>query len=640
LKYPLAVGFKKPHLPFVAPKKYWDLYDANEIRLAQHQAGIENASGYSIHDSHEFRGYEGVPKEGLIPAELQRKSIHGYLACVSYIDAQVGLLLKELDDLGIADNTIVVLWGDHGFHLGDHGMWGKHTTLENATRVPLIIRTLEANKVAQTNSPVELNDIYPTLADLAGIEIPTAINGRSLVPLLSKESKPVRAGALTIFKSRGSLGYSFRTERYRYTEWINKAGKCPAKELYDYESDPLEKINLADQKSHSEIQNQLAKQLRAHAQGCERLKPSEPESTPNPQPTSLNQSDDPIRASSNIKSDAPVLIGAASNAKFWDTSSYEIVNREFAYVTPGNDFKQTAIHPQPGKWKWKTADEWIERCKKNSQVMRLHSAISPQCSKWAKSDNRTPAELKQNLQEYMTEVCKRYNDQPHVRWMDVVNETVSRNGEWFGPREGNDRWENPWYQIGVDERHPLKPPVYIKMAFELANQHAPNIKQIVNQHGGMETAMWDKVKGIVEHLQDSGIRVDGIGWQGHIDTGFENDPNNMKALKSLIEWAQSRKLEFHVTEFNAWIRTEEGETISKDDLAAQAKTYLAVLEVLRDYGDTGVVTWCAWQIKDNETERGHLQGNLYDAEGQPKPALKAVKRFSQKSVAQKSANQN
>jgi GH35 family endo-1,4-beta-xylanase len=335
-----------------------------------------------------------------------------------------------------------------------------------------------------------------------------------------------------------------------------------------------------------------------------------------------------------------VLIGAASNAKFWDTSSYEIVNREFAYVTPGNDFKQTAIHPQPGKWKWKTADEWIERCKKNSQVMRLHSAISPQCSKWAKSDNRTPAELKQNLQEYMTEVCKRYNDQPHVRWMDVVNETVSRNGEWFGPREGNDRWENPWYQIGVDERHPLKPPVYIKMAFELANQHAPNIKQIVNQHGGMESAMWDKVKGIVEHLQDSGIRVDGIGWQGHIDTGFENDPNNMKALKSLIEWAQSRKLEFHVTEFNAWIRTEEGETISKDDLAAQAKTYLAVLEVLRDYGDTGVVTWCAWQIKDNETERGHLQGNLYDAEGQPKPALKAVKRFSQKSVAQKSANQN
>lgn len=105
--------------------------------------------------------------------------------------------------------------------------------------------------------------------------------------------------------------------------------------------------------------------------------------------------------------------------------------------------------------------------------MRLHSAISPQCSKWAKSDERTPEELKQNLQEYVTDVCKRYDGQPHVRWMDVVNETVSRNGEWFGPREGNDRWENPWHQIGIDETHPLKPPAYIKMAFELANKHAP-----------------------------------------------------------------------------------------------------------------------------------------------------------------------
>ena len=334
---------------------------------------------------------------------------------------------------------------------------------------------------------------------------------------------------------------------------------------------------------------------------------------------------DTIRSISKTDGSFPVLIGAASNAKFWDTDSYEILNREFAYVTPGNDFKQTAIHPQPGQWNWKTADEWVARCKANGQIMRLHSAISPQCSKWAKADARTGDELKANLVEYLTELSKRYNDQSHIRWMDVVNETVSRNGEWFGPREGNDRWENPWTQIGFDQSHPLKPPAYIKMAFEIANEHAPHIKLIYNQHGGMEPAMWDKVKDTIEYLQDAGVRVDGVGWQGHIDTGFERDPENVKQLRLLIEWAQSRNLGFHVTEFNAWIRKKnKTDPITADDLQAQAKTYGEVLSVLNEYSEKGVVTWCTWQIKDTETERGHLQGNLFDGDAQPKPAYRTL----------------
>ena len=643
----LAVGFKKPHLPFVAPKKYWDLYSRDQIKLAKHQSGIKNDSGYSIHGCSEYRGYEGVPASGPFSEELQRRSIHGYRACISFIDAQVGMLLDELETLGLKDNTIIVLWGDHGFHLGDHGLFGKHTTLEQATRVPMIIHVPGASGT-KTNSPVELVDLFPTLSELAGLQAPI-VNGRSLKPILANPTNSTREGALTVFKNKGAYGYSFRTKNHRYTEWVNKNSKTVAKELFDYTVDPLETTNFADQPRLAEVQRTLATQLRDHAQGCERLKPSgetvplraaqtltgktQLVATVNPplQPALAMgklRHGNAFRSFSAPERKFPLLIGAASNASYWDTDTYETLNREFAYITPGNDFKQSAIHPSPGKWKWKVADEWVERCKQNGQVMRLHGPISPQCSKWARSDDRTANELKENLVQFMRATCKRYNGQSHIKWMDVVNETVSRNGEWFGPREGNDRWENPWPLIGVDESHPLKPPAYIKLAFKTANKHAPNIKQLINQHGDMEPAMWDKIKGLAEYLQADGIRVDGIGWQAHINTGFEKDSEQVERLHSLIKWAHSRKLEFHVTEFTCWIRKEEKDNpVTAEDLQAQAKTYRAILDILHEHADTGVVTWCAWQIKDTETERHHLRGNLYDGDGKPKPAYNAVHQF-------------
>lgn len=643
----LAVGFKKPHLPFVAPRKYWDLYSPDQINLAEYQGGIKNGSGYSLHNCSEFRGYEGVPASGPFPEDLQRRSIHGYRACISFIDAQVGMLLDELETLGLKDNTIIVLWGDHGFHLGDHGLFGKHTTLEQATRVPMMIH-VPGSSGAQTNSPVELVDIFPTLSELSGLEDVT-VNGRSLKPIIDNQTSTIREGALTVFKNKGAYGYSFRTKTHRYTEWINKNLKTVAKELYDYTSDPWETTNLADQPHVAQVQRMLASQLRDHAQGCERLKPSDnsvgllgdPTTNETSQSVATAQSPPPatsalanrahgeaLRSVSAPGSKFPLLIGAATNARYWNTDTYETLNREFAYVTPGNDFKQSAIHPSPEQWKWKVADQWVQRCKENGQVMRLHGAIGPQCSKWAKSDDRTADELEENLVQFIKAISERYNDQPHVRWMDVVNETVSRNGEWFGPREGNDRWENPWPQLGIDDSHPLKPPVYIKLAFETANKYAPNINQLINQHGDMEPAMWDKIKGLVEYLKEDGVRVDGIGWQAHINTGFEKDPDQVQRLHSLISWAHARKLEFHVTEFTCWIRKKEKDApVTAEDLQDQAKTYRAILDILHEHSGTGVVTWCAWQIKDTETERHYLRGNLYDGDGKPKPAYDAVRQF-------------
>jgi iduronate 2-sulfatase len=267
----LAVGFKKPHLPFIAPKKYWDLYQREKLPLAQHQGGIANDSSYAMHDSPEFRSFGGVPKEGAISEATAREAIHGYYACVSFIDAQIGLLMQQLDELKLTENTLIVLWGDHGFHLGDHSMWGKHSTLEAAARVPLIIIPPAGSAMKQNTSPVEFTDIFPTLCTLSALPVPSQLQGRSLEPLMTGKASSVREGALTVFKNKGASAYSYRTARYRYTEWINKFGKVAATDLFDYETDPLETKNLATDPAQAAVIEKLAAQLRKDAQGCERL---------------------------------------------------------------------------------------------------------------------------------------------------------------------------------------------------------------------------------------------------------------------------------------------------------------------------------------------------------------------------------
>jgi iduronate 2-sulfatase len=190
---------------------------------------------------------------------------------VSYVDAQIGRVLTQLDELGLAKNTIIVLWGDHGFHLGDHGMWGKHSTLENATRVPLIIASPSGSTLKQSDAPVEFTDVFPTLCTLASLPVPSTIAGRSLQPIMEGTVKSVREGALTVFKNKGAIGYRYRTERYRYTEWINKFGKPIAKDLFDYETDPTECINHAANPSHATVIEKLAPALRRDATDAERL---------------------------------------------------------------------------------------------------------------------------------------------------------------------------------------------------------------------------------------------------------------------------------------------------------------------------------------------------------------------------------
>lgn len=274
----LAVGFFKPHLPFNAPKRYWDLYDAAVFDLNDDGRRVQGVSGHAHHSHRELAGYRGMPDDEHLDAATARTLRHGYHACVSYIDAQVGRLLDALDRLDLARTTIVVLWGDHGFSLGEKDRWCKGTTFERDTRVPLLIRAPGLNQpgVAATGL-VELVDVFPTLAALAALPAPPGLDGRSLVPMLEDPQASGREAVLSQFArpfSAGTpefMGYSLRTATHRYTRWVTwPARQTLAEELYDYTRGPstscegafrIEQMNLAAEPGQTEIRRDLSREL-------------------------------------------------------------------------------------------------------------------------------------------------------------------------------------------------------------------------------------------------------------------------------------------------------------------------------------------------------------------------------------------
>ena len=250
----LAVGFLKPHLPFVAPKKYWDLYDPEKIPLPLIDHLPDGAPAFAGHDNGELHSYSNVPNGNPIPSAFAKTLRHGYYACISYTDAQVGRLLDALQKEGLADNTVVVLWGDHGWQLGDHGLWHKHTNFELATHAPLILSLPQQKSAGQKcAAAVEFVDVYPTLADVCGLPIPAGLDGVSLKPFVEDPAKVAtkvaisqypRGGAQTAGKSL--MGYSIRDEHWRLTLWRDRSdASIAATELYDEQNDPAESKNLA-----------------------------------------------------------------------------------------------------------------------------------------------------------------------------------------------------------------------------------------------------------------------------------------------------------------------------------------------------------------------------------------------------------
>lgn len=279
----LAVGYKKPHLPFCAPKKYWDLYDREQIPLAQFRERAKNSPDCAYHNCGELRRFIDIrniseynTRDNLIlPEAKQRELIHAYYACVSYIDAQIGLLTKTLEKEGLLENTIIVIWGDHGWHLGDHSLWNKHTNFEQATHVPLLIIDAEAGHRV-IKQPVEFLDVYPTLCSLCGLQRPDHVEGDDLSRLIrgKRSNIPQKPYAVSQYPRRGLMGYSFRDSRYRYTVWVDwkKRHTCPEnirfEELYDYTRDSQESINLSEDPRYRNIKKKMKKYWEEYKQTC------------------------------------------------------------------------------------------------------------------------------------------------------------------------------------------------------------------------------------------------------------------------------------------------------------------------------------------------------------------------------------
>ena len=306
----LGMGFHLPHLNWCAPKKYWDLYSPDAIPLSRDATGPTNGAAMGLHASFELRTRSNIPKSGPIQHALAKTLKHAYLASTSYVDAQIGLLLKALQQEGLEDNTIVVVWGDHGWHLGDMGVWGKATNYEIATRVPLIIRAPGMHSGGNTTDAlVELVDIFPTLCDLADLPKPAQLEGHSFVPLITEPGKKWKTAVFSqypnpalrewaanplspemretwfgplieaveqrIIRQQGNqwdralfeehlMGYAMRTDRHRLVVWRDHRDPNQPPlftELYDHKTDPRETVNLAS--ANPEVVRNLQEQMDA-----------------------------------------------------------------------------------------------------------------------------------------------------------------------------------------------------------------------------------------------------------------------------------------------------------------------------------------------------------------------------------------
>ena len=253
----LGVGFRKPHLPFCAPKKYWDLYNPAAIPAPSPAAHPEGAPEAAVRTWNELETYRDVPLEGPIPEGKIKQLRHGYYACVSYIDALIGRVLTALEQRGLSADTVVALWGDHGFHLGEQGLWTKSNNYELATRSPLIV-SAPGQTANAADGLVELVDVYPTLLELCQLPAAEGLEGISLAPLMSNPNRAWKKAAFSQFprdrtgrRHRGAgdvMGYALRTDRFRYVEWREgRSGPVLARELYDHRADPTEARNVADQ---------------------------------------------------------------------------------------------------------------------------------------------------------------------------------------------------------------------------------------------------------------------------------------------------------------------------------------------------------------------------------------------------------
>lgn len=312
--------------------------------------------------------------------------------------------------------------------------------------------------------------------------------------------------------------------------------------------------------------------------------------------------------------------GATLNFFQFNTNVETLFLKEFDYLVAENSFKQTIVHPEPNVWNWERADAFLDFANKNNLQLRVHGPIGPQSSNWAKTDSRTKDELIKNYEEFLTELCKKVNSEENVKWMDVVNETIDKEGKWTIEKTGTD-YQNPWTQIGNNEDGI---PLYIIRSFEIAKEYAPNVSLVFNQHQGMQPVMWDKVKETILYLKNKGLKIDGLGWQSHLRDNVIMSLNkeNIDYLMSLIDWAHQNDLDFHVTEIDYKMT---GDPPTSSEYERQANGYSNILKALIAKRDSGVVTFNTWGVYDKNEVSEHQYKYIYDSNLNPKKAVDLLK---------------
>nr|WP_165701237.1 sulfatase-like hydrolase/transferase [Crateriforma conspicua] len=480
----IAAGFARPHLPFSAPKKYWDLYDPAELPMPENEQLPQGAPEVAGKRGGEISNYKPVPeeREASYSDDLKRNLIHGYYAATSFVDAQIGKVVQAVDRLGLDDNTIIVLWGDHGFHLGDLGIWTKHTNFEQANRIPIVIVAPGvAEPGSSTGQLTETVDIYPTLAELAGLPKPTGpqpIDGVSLVPVLKDRDARVRDHAYHAYPKK-MMGRAIRTDRYRLVQWkrIGAPDLDAEYELYDYQSDPLETKNLAA--DMPQVVRRLSAILATYPQAVPRAgtksaagKKKNGKGQAKPKAAAVDAQSSTIAGRWSAKRannwyrqiDWPlganfVPSTAINQLEMWQEATFDpdTIDRELGYAEKiGMNTMRVFLHDIP----WRTdAEGFFRRVDRYLEIADSHgirtmfvffdgvwhpnpvAGLQPQPvpgvhnSGWVQSPGRTilddPAG-QDALKPYVQSVLRRYADDSRVLVWDLFNEPDNGNGNSYG----------------------------------------------------------------------------------------------------------------------------------------------------------------------------------------------------------------
>ena len=635
-----AIGFSKPHLPFVAPKKYWDLYQREDFKMPDNKEIPPGYPPYAANlPAYEMRKYSDY--EGEMPSdfsdEMNQRLLHGYAACVSYVDANLGRVLRMLKETGLDKNTIVVLWGDHGWKLGDHSSWCKHTNFECDTRVPLILRDPRKEAGQSTNRLVELIDLYPTLCELTGIATPAHCQGRSFTKLLDDPEAGHRNSAYSSYPANKDLGHSIRFGDYRYTEWHSPDGsKTGQRVLTNLRQDPGEVTNVADKAKHAEALEKGIQLLDHRVVNAMKAK-----TTTRTAPAKAKIIDKtPLKEA--VAGRFRIGVGTDRGIRTRPEDA-ALMKRHFDIITPENCMKTKKLQPKEGEFDFTQADKFVDFAEENGIDMVGHCLIWARpgtTPPWFFLDGEKPVSkelLLQRLKTHIHTVAGRYKGR--LAMWDVVNEALADHDDEY-------LRDNEWNNILGED--------FLVKAFQYAREADPDALLVYNDYRCDHPGKLKKIIRLIKSVKEKGGPIDALGLQAHYEYGmipYEGIESALVEMRKLGVKVVFSELDMDVVTRAKWywddgkfreeLQSSDPYPNCPDDvLAAQAEQYAKLFEIIAKHSDV-VERVTFWNLHDGQSWLNYWPWKrtnhplLFDRERNPKPAYESVVSMLSKSKAAK-----